>query len=92
MCCNNQRQQYQALVDQNNEQARGTAAEPAPSAAYYASLPFSLEFEYTGRTALTVVSPRTGRHYRFDRPGARLEVDPSDRPWLAFVPNLRPAT
>jgi hypothetical protein len=45
-------------------------------------------FEYVGATALTVVSPLTRRTYAFSRPGARLEVDARDRPWLAFVPNL----
>ncbi|HWF03266.1 MAG TPA: hypothetical protein VHA06_06240 [Candidatus Angelobacter sp.] len=46
-------------------------------------------FEYTGKTALTVVSPATGKHYRFAKPGARLEVDMRDRAWLTFVPNLK---
>ena len=45
-------------------------------------------FEYAGETALTVVSPVTKRIYRFERPGARLEVDLRDRSWLAFVPDL----
>jgi hypothetical protein len=31
----------------------------------------------------------SGRRYRFDRPGMRLEVDLKDRPSLAAVPNLR---
>ncbi|MGA2728601.1 MAG: hypothetical protein ABSE96_12375 [Terracidiphilus sp.] len=47
------------------------------------------EFEYTGATALTVVSPLTGRKYRFERPGARMSVDPMDRSWIAFVPHLK---
>jgi hypothetical protein len=47
------------------------------------------QFEYVGKTALTVVSPLTGRQYRFAQPGARLDVDVKDRSWLAFVPNLQ---
>ena len=47
------------------------------------------EFEYTGKTALTVVSPVTGRKYRFAQPGSRLTVDPMDRSWIAFVPHLK---
>jgi len=35
-----------------------------------------------------VTSPVTGRYYRFDRPGARLTVDPRDSRWLLSVPNL----
>jgi hypothetical protein len=47
------------------------------------------QFEYVGKTALTVVSPLTRRQYRFARPGARLEADVRDRAWLTFVPNLQ---
>lgn len=46
-------------------------------------------FEYAGPTALTVVSPITRKTYRFEHTGARLQVDPRDRSWLAFVPNLK---
>jgi hypothetical protein len=45
-------------------------------------------FEYVGATALTVVSPLTRKTYRFERPGARLEIDARDRACVAFVPNL----
>jgi len=38
------------------------------------------QFEYTGKTALTVVSPLTGQKYRFLQPGARVS---------AFVPHLK---
>ena len=46
-------------------------------------------FEYVGRTGLTVIGPASGRRYRFERPGARLEVDLKDRRSLAQVPHLR---
>ncbi len=46
-------------------------------------------FEYVGKTALTVVSPLTGKRYRFPEPGARLEVDVRDRSWITFVPHLK---
>jgi len=46
-------------------------------------------FQYLGKTALTVIGPRTGRHYRFDRPGAVITVDPMDRRALAAVSVLR---
>jgi len=46
-------------------------------------------FEYIGKTALTAIGPVSGRHYRFSRPGAVLEVDPRDSAPLAAVPNLR---
>jgi hypothetical protein len=46
-------------------------------------------FEYVGHTALTVIGPGSGLRYRFDRPGARLAVDPRDRSALAAVPVLK---
>ena len=45
--------------------------------------------EYTGTTGMTVVGPRSGRVYRFDRPGARLQVDLRDVPGLRTVPRLK---
>lgn len=49
-------------------------------------------FEYVGDTGMTVVGPVTGKRYRFDRPGARVEVDLRDRRPLTGVPRLRQAT
>ena len=49
-------------------------------------------FEYVGETALTIVSPVTRKTYRFEQTGARVEVDVRDRSWVAFVPNLVPAS
>lgn len=46
-------------------------------------------FEYVGRTALTVSGPVSRRMYRFDRPGARAEVDLRDVASLSKVPLLR---
>jgi len=60
-----------------------TMPSPAP---YRAVQP---KFEYTGKTALTVVSPLTGKNYRFSKPGAQLTVDDRDRQWIAFIPNLK---
>jgi hypothetical protein len=50
---------------------------------------FVVCFEYTGRTGLTAIGGVTGRRYRFDQPGARVIIDPRDRPSIAAVPNLR---
>jgi hypothetical protein len=38
---------------------------------------------------MTVTGAATGRTYRFDRPGARAEVDPRDQESVARVPHLR---
>jgi hypothetical protein len=46
-------------------------------------------FEYVGRTSLTALGPITGRHYRFERSGARIAIDARDAPSMIGVPNLR---
>jgi hypothetical protein len=38
---------------------------------------------------MVVISPMTGRRYQFSAPGARLEIDPRDRPYLMGIPHLR---
>ena len=48
-----------------------------------------MEFEYMGRSALTVVAPATGIRYRFDHPGARLRVNARDALALQSIPLLR---
>jgi hypothetical protein len=52
----------------------------------------TIYFEYTGNAALTVFGPISGRRYRFAGHGARLAIDPRDRPSLAAVPRLRQVT
>ena len=86
MCCGKNRQQFA-----NPAGSMGVAAAPGPIASSAAAgVPAARpRFEYTGNTALTVVGPHTGKHYRFPQPGARLEVDPRDRSWIAFVPHLK---
>ena len=46
-------------------------------------------FEYVGATAMTVTGGATGSTYRFERPGARVAVEPADEPSMRRVPNLR---
>jgi hypothetical protein len=78
-CCGGARQQLGGI---------GRPAALPPTAAAPARR-FTIAFEYTGATALTVVGPASGRRYRFEGPGARQVVDPRDRPSLARVPRLR---
>ena len=49
----------------------------------------TIEFEYTGHTALNVVGPVSRSPYRFGRPGARVTVDARDSAALARLPALR---
>jgi hypothetical protein len=46
-------------------------------------------FQYVGKTAMTAVSPLSGRQYRFGYPGAVVRVDARDSASLAAIPNLR---
>jgi len=46
-------------------------------------------FEYMGKTGMTVTGPVTGKRYRFEGSGSRVEVDLRDRRPLAAVPQLR---
>jgi hypothetical protein len=68
--------------------SRATAVSSTISATGNAS-PAATCFEYTGKTALTVVSPLTGKKYRFRHPGECLEIEVQDQFWIPFVPNLR---
>ena len=84
-CCGNQRKELQAIPPTR------PPSSPAPNA-----LPkeapvrrFVICFEYIGKTRLTAIGGATGRRYVFDRPSARIVVDPRDRPSLASLPNLR---
>jgi hypothetical protein len=76
-CCGQSRQTYYASTP---------TVRPAGFAGVSGQTPI---FEYIGATALKVMGPVTGREYRFDRPGARVEVDANDQASLARVPNLR---
>ena len=46
-------------------------------------------FEYTGKSALTVVGNYTGRKYRFNYPGDVQPVDKRDEAGMMGVPVLR---
>jgi hypothetical protein len=75
MCCGRNRLQQRAAMA---APARPTA--PAPA---------RVSFVNQGNGALTVRGPVTGIEYRFDRPGARVEVDARDRILLASLRQLR---
>lgn len=82
MCCGRRTFPTQELPAPSQA---STPAAPVVSSA----LPAAARFEYIGETALTVVSPLTGKKYRFRYTGDSLEVDVHDQFWLPFVPNLR---
>jgi hypothetical protein len=81
MCCGNSR----------GRSLQGVSAMPAPRMPAVAR-PAGLTFEYVGRTALAVTGPVTGRQYRFERPGSRLDVDPRDSASVGAIPVLKRVT
>jgi hypothetical protein len=84
-CCGKKREQLRPGM-----QVR-PIAQPIKRSDFNPSLPVhpAVVFEYIGKTALTAIGPISGRHYRFSRPGAIVQVDPRDSASLAAVPNLR---
>ncbi len=95
MCCGGKRQQLRATMA-SAKAARSlrpsTASAVAPksvSPEINAAPASSVYFQYVGQTGLTIVSPNTGKRYRFDHPGDQLAVDPRDQALLLYVPNLR---
>jgi hypothetical protein len=46
-------------------------------------------FEYTGKTALTVIGNVTGKKYRFNNPGDIQAIDLRDVAGMAMVPVLK---
>ena len=73
-CCGGQRRGMIRAAAQNHRTDR-------------AVLPIG--FVYTGDTSLTVVGGATGRSYRFDHPGCRLEVQARDAPGLSSMAMLQ---
>ena len=84
MCCAKNR----TIVSQTGVASPASRAVQPSSAAAGRQLSYVAYFEYTGKTALTVLGPVSGIRYRFPTPGARLAVDLRDRPRLASVPGL----
>jgi len=46
-------------------------------------------FEYTGKTALTVVGNVTGKNYRFSKTGEIQIIDHRDAPGMKMIPVLK---
>lgn len=90
MCCGNKNVQFFPQKTAERSKAIFTPASPRPmTPKSSSSITSGRHLEYTGRTALTVVSPLTGRRYRFAGQGARVEIDGRDFFWMASYPNLQ---
>lgn len=84
-CCGKKRAEAtrdsQARRKAESAPAAGPVSRPASN-----SVP---SFQYLGKTRVTVIGPRSGKHYHFDRPGAILTVDAVDSRALTAVTILR---
>lgn len=88
-CCGQKRAALsESLTHRQTVSTLNTGPVPVHAAASPQRL-LRLVYEYIGPTTLTVTSPDTGRRYRFERTGARLEIDSCDRPLMAAIPQLR---
>ncbi len=85
MCCGKNRSQVQAESQGFQFRRSGLTSGQGQQVAQY----FGSTFQYLGPTGLTVIGPVTGRRYRFDRPGSRVDVDPRDRASVASIPMLK---
>jgi hypothetical protein len=85
-CCGKQREQlYRTVPTRGKPNPQPMVATPARPTLHRTG-----SFEYIGKTGLTVLGPVSGRRYRFNHPGAIVEVDPRDSPSMTTVPCLRP--
>lgn len=83
MCnCGNKRE---ALASQEHFQLSNSSIFSKPAAKMWPDV----NFEYTGKTALSVRGPISGKNYRFAKPGDVQLVDYRDATSLAAVPVLK---
>jgi hypothetical protein len=81
--CNCGKKRNSFSNQQKNDEAKSNVQRPLESNTPNAN------FEYTGKTALTVVGNITGRTYRFSRTGEIQVIDHRDAPGMKFIPVLR---
>lgn len=90
MCCGNNRAAARAASNASNATpgADGNARAGGGDAPSFPPVS-TIMFEYRGSGEASVRGPVSGQLYRFLRRGARVRVDPRDRPGLAAMPTLR---
>jgi len=85
-CCGQQRQQMRTQIVPVRQASTAHEAVPLSQSPIQEQ---GTAFKYIGKTAMTAVSPLSGRQYRFGHPGAIVRVDARDRASLAAIANLR---
>ncbi len=84
-CCGSQRNQIKTLRTAQG----GTGQAPTVPNRSPPVRVKPVVYQYTGQASVTMVGAATGRHYRFQGPGARIEVDARDAYSLRASPHLR---
>ncbi len=79
-CCGQKR-------NENRQQEQHQAAGPVYN--YTPKMGEDVQFEYTGKTALTVNGAITGKRYRFEHTGSKLVIDYRDAAGMTGIPVLR---
>ena len=83
MCnCGNKRSNYTQQQQSNSVNTNANASKTGINVG-------NTNFEYTGKTALTVKGNVTGKSYRFNYPGEVQAVDLRDAAGMAMVPVLK---
>jgi hypothetical protein len=90
MCCGKKRAQARKTIKKKKvtkpEEKTASKSQPNGSSSPYFQY---LGNKYQGRKALIVKGPLTRKHYRFDRPGVVVAVDPRDVRAMAAMSLLR---
>jgi len=91
MCCG-AKSRTNVVARRGHPLPAARAVAPSAAQASRAAPPAApqVQFEYAGKTRMTVLSPITGIRYHFDAPGARVVVDARDQGMMIHVPDLRP--
>ena len=83
MCnCGNKRNNYTQQQQSNSANTNASASKTGINVG-------NTNFEYTGKTALTVKGNVTGKSYRFNYPGDVQAIDLRDVAGMAMVPVLK---
>jgi hypothetical protein len=77
-------------VHRKSPSAMQPQASASPVHIQNAPLPLApVQFQYIGRSGMTVFGPITGLRYRFTAPGSIVAIDARDAPSVAGVPRLQ---
>lgn len=89
-CCGNKRNSFK--THNNSNEVSRTHANRTTYTISSPTFEHSIVLQYTGNTSLEARGVFSRRLYRFNKPGAMLEVDRRDSPSLLALGQLKPIT